>query len=308
MAFRPHLGGEVGPFFIDILFAIVEEVERFYGESERRAEAFFIEPFHKRLLQPREAFPNGLGTVREDKITEHAVKIRVVIVGAVPEDGLETARGGRLVEGIDDLLKDVGDDLVDGAMAVGVIDDFISVQIVVIAVFLADEVVEVEPYFRSRNGSKKLRRNGEYEIYKVTGKRRKMCRRFCAATNFFHAVKKKRIHCHAYAIREEKSGFIVAVNFMRVQLANVFVGEVFAKHIADHLLHGETVDLDVVFFMNLARHGCDVFLFYVGIGIYFAAGRCVGRLFVFFDKVEIFLVCRFIFHLSMSSNCTMAQS
>lgn len=135
-----------------------------------------------------------------------------------------------------------------------------------------------------------------------------MRRRFCATAYFFHAVKKKRVHRHAYAIREKKPGFIVAVNFMRVQLANIFVGEVFAKHIADHLLHGETVDLDVVFFMDLARHGCDVFLFYVGIGIYFAGGSRIGRMFIFFDKVEIFLVCRFVFHLSISSSCTIAQS
>ena len=171
MAFRPHLGGEIGPFFIDILFAIVEEVERFHGEGERRAETFFIKPFHERLLQPREAFPNGFGAIREDEIAKHAIEIGMVIVSDVPEDGLEAACGGGLVEGIDDLLKDVGDDLVDGAMTVGIIDDFIGVQIVVISVFLADEVVEVEPYFRGGDSSKKLRRNGEYEVYKVTGKR-----------------------------------------------------------------------------------------------------------------------------------------
>ena len=121
-------------------------------------------------------------------------------------------------------------------------------------------------------------------------------------------MKKERVHCHAHAIRKEKPGFIVTVNFMRVQLADVFVGEVFAKHLRDLLLHGEAVDLDIVFLMDFACHGCDVFLFDVCIGVYFAGGSRIGRMFIFFDKVEIFLVCRFVFHLSISSSCTMAQS
>ncbi len=148
-----HLGREIGVFRIDDVPILGKEGHGFDGESEHGAGAFLVEPAHKAFLQPAERIPDGFGAVGEAELTEETFEVVAVIVGHVPEHGLEVARTGGLVDGIDHLLKAVGDHFVDSALAQGEIHHLVAVLIVVVTVFLTDEIVHVHEEFRGGAGA-----------------------------------------------------------------------------------------------------------------------------------------------------------
>ena len=164
MTFGKHLSGEICPFLIDIIRTVIQQVQSLDREGKNLLQALLIEPVHKTFLEPRDRLPLHFGAVREYKILKHAIEIRCVKVCTVPEDGLEIAGCCRLVERIDDLLKMVGNYLVNGALACGHIHDIIGMLVVVIAVVLTDEIVHVSDKFRRRNSASKLGCNGKAEV------------------------------------------------------------------------------------------------------------------------------------------------
>ena len=116
MSLRIHFCGEIAIFFVDYIAVFAEQCHRFHRESQNGLRAFGIKPVHEAFLQPREGFPVRTRAVGEDEFSKERFKIRTVVVGDVPEHRLEVACARWLVDRVDDLLKAVCDDLVEGAM------------------------------------------------------------------------------------------------------------------------------------------------------------------------------------------------
>ena len=103
-------------------------------------------------MQRGDALPVRAAEVREDEVAEHGVEVVLVVDGDVPEGALVAARGGGLVERIDDVLQVVGDVL------------FMRAQVVV-AIVLAREVVKIGEKFDGGDRPGKLRADGENEVH-----------------------------------------------------------------------------------------------------------------------------------------------
>ena len=143
VAFGVHFRGEVGVFLVFDVAVLGKQRHGLHREGEYGAGAFLVEPAHEAFLQPTYRFPVGLAAVGEAELAEQTLEIVFVVVGNVPEYGLEIARARRLVDGIDHLLETVGDHFVNGALLAGKVNHLIGIFVVVSAVFLFDEVVEV---------------------------------------------------------------------------------------------------------------------------------------------------------------------
>ena len=121
-------------------------------EGEDGALAFGVEPFQEVVLQCGNAFPFGLAEVGEDEVAKHRVEVVLVVDGDVPESALVAARGGGLVDGVNDVLQVVGDVAFVGAQ-------------VVVAVIFAREVVKVGEEFDGGDRTGKLRADGKDEVH-----------------------------------------------------------------------------------------------------------------------------------------------
>ena len=176
VALRKHFGSVVSPFLIDIISAIIQQVQSLDREGEDLLQTLLIQPFHKALLQPGHRLPLHFCAIWEYEIREHTIKIRLVEVCAVPEDGLEITSSGRLIQRIDDLLKLVSNNLVDTAMTIGKINYLICVQVIIVAIVLADEVIKIRDELRGGDCTGKLRCNGKAQVDKFTAEGIKVVR------------------------------------------------------------------------------------------------------------------------------------
>ena len=93
------------------------------------------------------------GTVREAEVTEDRVEVVTVIVTDVPENGLEVTSTGRLVDGVNDLLEAVGNNFVQRTFLQAEIHHFVGTFIVILTIFLLNEVVEIHEKLRCRTCS-----------------------------------------------------------------------------------------------------------------------------------------------------------
>ena len=143
MSFGIHLCGKVSPFSVAAFAVFREKSHRFHREGEHSLGAFLVKPLHKAFLQPRYAFPVGLRTVREKEVSEERFEVELVVVRYVPEHSLIVSGTRWLVERVDNLLEEVGDNLVDGALFQAQVHHLVGVLPVVLAVFLLYEVVHV---------------------------------------------------------------------------------------------------------------------------------------------------------------------
>ena len=116
MSLGIHLGGEVTPLLVYHVSVLGEQGHGFHGESQHGLGALLVEPLHEPFLQPVETVPVRLAAVGEEELTEEALEVGLVIVGDVPEHGLVVTGSRGLVDGIDNLLKAIGDHLVYGAL------------------------------------------------------------------------------------------------------------------------------------------------------------------------------------------------
>ena len=111
------------------------------------------------LLEPAERLPPGSGTVREAEVAEHALEVVLVEIAYVPEHGLVAPVAGGHVHRVHHLLEVVVDDLDERALLGVELHDIVEVSEVVVAVVLADEVVEVHQELRGGHRAHELRRN-----------------------------------------------------------------------------------------------------------------------------------------------------
>lgn len=122
-------------------------------------------------------------TIREDEVLKHALEVGSVEIGDIPENALITTGGGRLIEAVDHLLKGISDHLINGAPACGEIRLLVGVEVVVITVFLTNEVVHVAEPFRGGDGAAELAGLCEDQIDEGSIKGRQILRRFAGAAD-----------------------------------------------------------------------------------------------------------------------------
>ena len=244
-------------------------------EGEDGALAFGVEPFQEVVLQRGDAFPFGLAEIGEDEVAEHRVEVVLVVEGDVPEGALVAARGGGLVDGVNDVLQVVGDVAFVGAQ-------------VVVAVIFAREVVKIGEEFNGGDCPGELRADGEDEVHKRAAEGGEMLRRAGFAAEFGHAVAQEGVHRDGDAVGLE-AGFVVDVDFVRLYLADVFGGGCFAKQLADFAADLGAVYLNHQVFHQLGFQCRHVFLGDVGIGVQFGTIGGVVRTHVVIHKVQFLL-------------------
>ncbi len=262
VAFGVHLCGEVAPFLVAALAVVSEQRHGLYGEGEDGLAALGVEPRHEALLEPGEAVPVGLRTVGEVEVAEEGLEVVLVVVGDVPEHGLEVACSRRLVDGVDDLLEAVGDDLVDGALAQGEVNDLVGVLVVVEAVLLADEVVQVheELWRGARAGEHGA--DDEDHVDESAAERLEVCGGRGVAADGRGAADEPWVHGDGGAVGGD-GGLVVLVDEVVVEQVDVLVCKVLAEHLLDAVGKQTTVQTDEVGLGKFADEGCDVFVFYV---------------------------------------------
>ena len=216
VAFGIHFRGEIGVLGVDDVPILGKEGHGFNGESEHGAGALLVEPAHKTFLQPAERIPDGFGAVGEAELTEEAFEIITVVVGHIPEYGLEVARTGGLVDGIDHLLKAVGDHFVDSALAQGEIHHLVTVLIVVVTVFLTDEIVHVHEEFRGGAGAAEHAGDHEDHVDEAAAVRLEVRGGGGVAADAASAVQQPRIHGDGGAVVGD-AGLIVLIDEMVVE-------------------------------------------------------------------------------------------
>ena len=177
MALGIHFSREVGIFLVDNVAVLGEQGHRLDGEGEHRLGTFLVEPAHEALLQPVDGRPAGFGAVREEEIAEYALEIVFVVVGNVPEYGLEVAGSRGLVDRVDNLLEAVGDNLVNGALLERKVHALVGTLVEVGTVLLAEEVRQVHQEFRRGAGSREHTRNDKHHVDKAAAERLQIGRR-----------------------------------------------------------------------------------------------------------------------------------
>ena len=226
--------------------------------------------------------------IREDEVFKHALKIGSVEIGDVPEDTLITTGSGRLIEAVDYLLKGISDHLVDGAAACGQICLLIGVEVVVIAVFSTNEVVHVAEPFRGGDGAAELACLCEDQIDERPIKGRQIFWRFTGAADTGVALEQEWIQRDGSTVGlAYHSRFIMTVDLMLLQLAEIFFGKVGAVHFLQLVVHRQTVNSDGIPLVELRLLCGDVLLLHVGIGIHLAGSRSVGRSAIARDEVQM---------------------
>ena len=284
-----HLGREVAPLAVHHVAVAREQRHRLDGEGQHRACALVVEPPHEALLEPRERLPAGARAVREDELPEEALEVVAVVVGDVPEDGLEVARAGGLVDRVDDLLEAVGDDLVDRAAFGREVDDAVGVQVVVLAVLLFDEVVHVHEELGRGARAREHRRDDEDHVDEAAAERLEVGRARRVAADRERAAEQPRVHRDRGAVVGHRR-LVVLVDEVVAQQVEVLVGQLLAVHLADAVGEQAAVEPDEVLFGQLADECGDVLVLDVGVGVVFRSRCRVLRIAVVDQEVELFAV------------------
>lgn len=115
MTFGVHLRREVAPLLVPHVAVLGQQRHGFHREGQHGPGALAVEPPHEPLLEPAQGLPVRARSVGEAELPEKALEIVTVVVGHIPEHGLEVPGSRRLVDRIDDLLETVGNHLIDGA-------------------------------------------------------------------------------------------------------------------------------------------------------------------------------------------------
>ena len=99
-------------------------------------------------------------------------------------------------------------------------------------------------------------------------------------------MKKERIERHTGAVGlAYHRCFIVPVDFMFLQLPQVFFSQIRAVQFLELAIHGQAVDGDCVALIKLGFLCGYVFAFHIGVGVNLTSRSSVGRICVAIDKV-----------------------
>ncbi len=272
-----HLGSELSHFGVHHLTVLAEQGHRFDGESEHSLRALLVEPAHKTLLQPLEAFPVGSRPVGEAELAEKAVEIRLVVVRNVPKHSLIVACAGGLVERVDNLLEAVGDDLVEGAAFEAEVNHLVGAGVVVRTVVLANEVVEIHQELGRGAGSAEHTADHKDHIDKAAAERLQVggCRRVAADGG--RSAEQPGIHRDAGTVVGQRRLVVLVDKMVRQQL-DIPVGQLLAVHRLDAVGQQATVEADEIRLRQFADQRSNILVLDVGVGIVLGPRGGVGSL------------------------------
>ena len=260
VTFGIHLSGEIGVFLVDDIAVFAQQSHGFDREGEHAFGSLLVEPVHEALLQPAEGFPVRARSVGEAEFSEERFEIEAVVVGNVPEDRLEIACAGGLVDGIDDLLEAVSDHLVDGAVAEGAVHDFIGAEVIVFAIFFLKEVAHVHEKLHCGDGAAEHGADNEHHIDESTAEGFQIGGCCGITANGFRAVEQPRVHGDGSTIVGQR-GFVVLIDIMVVEQVEIAVGRLFTIHLFELVAEQTAVQTDKIAFGDFADEGGEVFVF-----------------------------------------------
>ena len=186
------------------------------------------------------------------------------------------------------LLERIGDHFVNAASAVGEIDGLVCVQIIVVAILFSDEVIHVAEPFRRGHCAAELRSQCEHQIDERAGEGCEVLRRVAGAANGGIAVQQKRVQRHGRAVGfADNCCFIVAVNFVLLQLTQIFFRQINAVQLAELSIHRQPIQRDRVLLEQLRLQRSDVLPLHVCVGIDAGSGSGVLRPRIAVDELLI---------------------
>ena len=286
MSFGVHLGREVAPLGVHHVAVAGQQRHRLDGEGEHGFEPFGVEPLHEAFLQPRQPLPVGARPVGETELAEERFEVVAVVVGDIPEDGLEVACAGGLVDRVDHLFEAVGDDLVDRAAVAREVDHLVGAPVVVLAELLRDEVVHVHQEFGGGAGAREHRRDDEDHVDEAAAEGFEIGRPRRVAADRGRAAQQPRIHRDRGAVVGQRR-LVVLVDEMAVEQFEVTVGDFFAVHLLQPVGQQAAVETDEVLLGQLADERGDVLVLDVGVGVVFRAGGGVLGLAVVHQELQL---------------------
>ena len=270
MPFGIHFGREIAPLPVAHVTVFREQRHRLHRECERGLEPLGVEPFHKPLLKPAQPLPVRLAAVREVEFAEHALEVVAVVIGYVPEYCLEVTRSRRLVDGIDNLLEAVGDDLVNRPLFEREIHHVTGSLVVIESIFLADEIVHVHQELRSCTCAAEHAGDDEYKVYEPAAERLEVGRLRGVSTDRECAVQQPRIHGDAGAVVCE-GRLVIFVDEMVFEQLYILVRELFAVHFLETVAENPAVHPDESLLRELAHQGGDILILDIGVRIELAS-------------------------------------
>ena len=285
--FGIHPGGELGHVLIhEVAVLVIQQGHRLDGEGEDGLGTLVVEPAHETFLQPAEAVPIGSAAVGETELAEKALEVGFVVIGDVPEHRLVVAGAGGLVERVDNLFEAVGDDLVHRLLAQAEVDHTVGLLVVVLAVVLLDEVVEVHQELGRGAGAAEHRAHHEDHIDKAAAVGLEVggCRAVAADAD--GAAQQPGIHGNGSAVVGQR-GLVVLIDKMMCQQVEIAVGELLAIHLLDAVGQQAAVEADKVRLGQFADEGGDVLVLHVGVGVVLAARGGVGGVHVVGEEPQL---------------------
>ena len=284
-----HLRRDVAPLPVHHVAVFGQQRHRLYRESQHGLGALAVEPPHETLLQPRQRLPVRMRTVGKYELPEQAFEVVAVVVGHVPEHGLEVARPGRLVDRVDDLFEAVGDYLVYCPAFLREVGHLVGPLVVIFAVLLLDEIVHVHQEFGRGACARKHRRHDENHVDESAAERFEVRRTGRVAAHRKRAAQEPRIHGDRGAVVGHRR-LVVLVDEVLLEQVQVFVRQLLAVHLLDAVGQQAAVQADEVLLRQLADQRGDVLVFDVGVGVVFRAGRRVRGVAVVDQKFEFLAV------------------
>ena len=187
-----------------------------------------------------------------------------------------------------DLLEIVVDNLGKRTLLYVVLDYGIELVEVVVAVVLADEVIEIHQELRSCYGTHELGRYRVDQIDELAAERLQVGRRNGYAAQLAETGHEEWVHRDGDAVWVTRSTALV----MFVEGMLLYVLEVLGCQLPvikglDLVLHDEAVLLDVVLLIELLSEGYDILPRDIGVGVELRAGSGIRSLDIIVDEVPL---------------------
>ena len=281
-----HLRRDVAPFLVHHVAVPGQQGHRLDREGQHGLRALAVEPRHETLLQPRQRFPVRLRPVGEYEFAEQAFEIVAVVIGHVPEHGLEVTRPRGLVDRVDDLFETVRNHLVDRPVLFREVDHLVRPLVVIFSVLLFDEIVHIHQELRRGAGAREHRRYDEDHVDEAAAEGFEIGRPRRVAADRGRAAQQPRIHRDRGAVVGQRR-LVVLVDEMAVEQFEVTVGDFFAVHLLQPVGQQAAVETDEVLLGQLADERGDILVLDVGVGVVFRAGGGVLGLAVVHQELQL---------------------
>ena len=285
VTFRVHLGREIAVLFVFDIAVLCQQSHRLYRERQHATRTLFVEPVHETTLQPVQTLPVRSLTVRETEVLKQTLEIITVVVTDVPEYGLEVTRTARLIQTVHYLLEAVGNNLVNRATFQTHVYYFVGAFVVIVTVFLLNEIVHIHKELRRSARTRKHGRNHEHHVDEAAAERFQVVRRSCVTADTLRSADEPRIHRDRSTVVSQVR-LIVLVDEMLIEQAHVTVAQLFAEHLFDTLGQQTTVQTNETLFRQLADKRRNVLVLHVRVRVKLRTFCGIARLHIIHHKVQ----------------------